>query len=232
MVCSSLNSKQNMPRWGVNASLSKERSQNVPEMCWRYLNSHRCVCLHRKALSRDNFIKTANKQSNFNGWHGGVTAAGHHQGAITMSWLIHVFGWGESVCCECVFWPVRPSLTSSLTGSCSSSHRLPPLTKHVVDEFGHGLGAAVAPFVGAVLQLLHHLSDELGEEDGDVLVAFGRRHFLEVAAVLLSQAAAFVFADLPGVAQVLFVPHQAHGNIRLPGREAASGSFQVFFKKF
>lgn len=127
---------------------------------------------------------------------------------------------------------MHPSLTSSLTGSCSSSHRLPPLTKHVVDEFGHGLGAAVAAFVGAVLQLLHHLPDELGEEDGDVLVAFGRRHFLEVAAVLLSQAAAFVFTDLPGVAQVLFVPHQAHGNIRLPGREAASGSFQVFFFLF
>lgn len=127
---------------------------------------------------------------------------------------------------------MRPSLTSSLTGSCSSSHRLPPLTKHVVDEFGHGLGAAVAPFVGAVLQLLHHLPDELGEEDGDVLVALGRRHLLEVAAVLLSQAAAFVFADLPGVAQVLFVPHQAHGNIRLPGIEAVQARSRSFFFYF
>lgn len=110
-------------------------------------------------------------------------------------------------------------------GSCSSSDRLPPLSKHVVDEFGHGLGAAVAPLVGPVLQLLHHLPDKLGEEDGDVLVALGRRHLLEVAAVLLRQASAFVFADLPGVTQVLFVPHQAHGNIRLPAREAPSVSF-------
>lgn len=70
--------------------------------------------------------------------------------------------------------------------SCSSSHRLPPLPKHIVDQLGHGLGAAVASFVGPLLQLLHHLADELGKEDGDVLVALGCRHLLEVAAVLLS----------------------------------------------
>lgn len=76
-----------------------------------------------------------------------------------------------------------------------------------------------------MLQLLHHLPEELGEEDGDVLVALSRRHLLEVAAVLLSQEAALVFTDLPGVAQVLLVPHQADRNVRLPEREASSASF-------
>ncbi|KAF3855210.1 hypothetical protein F7725_023265 [Dissostichus mawsoni] len=67
-----------------------------------------------------------------------------------------------------------------------------------VKELGHGLGAAVAPPVGSVLQELHHLSDELCEECGDVLVALGRRHLLEVAAVLLSKAAALLLTHLPG----------------------------------
>lgn len=95
--------------------------------------------------------------------------------------------------------PVPRWLYMQPSGSCSSSNRLPPLAEHVVDEFGHGLGAAVAPFVSLVLQQVHHLTDELGEEDGDVLVALGCRHLLEVAAVLLSQAATFVFTHLPGV---------------------------------
>jgi len=50
-------------------------------------------------------------------------------------------------------------------------HRFPPLAKHIVDKFGHGLGATVASPVGTVLQVLHHLPNELCEEVGDVLVA-------------------------------------------------------------
>lgn len=97
-----------------------------------------------------------------------------------------------------------------------TSHRLPPFAKHVVDEFGHGFGAAVAPPVGSVLQVLHHLPDELREEVGNVLVALSRRNLLEVTAVLLRQGAAFLLLHLTGMAQVLLVAHQTHGNIHVP----------------
>lgn len=107
------------------------------------------------------------------------------------------------------------------------SHRLPPLSKHIVDELGHGLGAAVAPPVSSVLKVLHHLPDELSEEIGDILVALCRRDLLEVAAVLLSQAAALIFAHLAGVTQVLLVAHQTHRNLCLPEKEAWRREMQV-----
>ncbi|TNN77255.1 hypothetical protein EYF80_012562 [Liparis tanakae] len=84
----------------------------------------------------------------------------------------------------------------------STSHGLPPLAEHVVDELGYRLGAAVAPAVGAVLEVLHHAADESREEAGDVVVTLGGRDLLEVAAALLGQAAALVLTHLPGVAQL------------------------------
>lgn len=98
------------------------------------------------------------------------------------------------------------------------SHRLPPLAEHIVDELGHGLGAAVAPPVCPVPQLLHHLADEQREEVGNVLVALGRRHFLEVAAALLGEAPALVLAHLPRVTEVLLVAQQAHGDLGVPAK--------------
>lgn len=99
------------------------------------------------------------------------------------------------------------------------SHRLPPLAKHIVDEFSHRLRAAVATSVSSVLEMLHHLPDELSKEVGDVLVALGCWHLLEVTAVLLSQAATLVLTHLPSVAQVLLVSHQTHRNWYLPETE-------------
>lgn len=115
--------------------------------------------------------------------------------------------------------PVPFFLSMHLPLTDNPSHRLPPLAEHVVDEFGHGLGSAVAPPVGPVPELLHHLADQLREEVGDVLVALGRRHLLEVAAALLGQPTALVLAHLPGVTQVLLVAQQADGNLRLPVEE-------------
>lgn len=201
-----------------------------------------------KALSNGNLFKTAttNKAT-----ISGLTQRGHHcrsppggdHHVLTSPSLLLISSASFSLVGRIfMFWVcllTSPSLLHQFSSSrwfylqppasCSSSHWLPPLPKHVVDELGHGLGATVASFVGPLLQLLHHLADELGEEDGDVLVALGCRHLLEVAAVLLSQAAAFLFTDLPGVAQVLFVPHQAHGNIGLPKRQVASVSFPGLF---
>lgn len=127
-------------------------------------------------------------------------------------------------------WPVLfnmgPHTTSqslqliSLWLKLGPSHWLPPLAKHIVDELGHRLGAAVASSVGSVLEVLHHLPDELGEEIGDVLVALGCWDLLEVTAVLLSQAAALILTHLPGVTQVLLVAHQAHRNLRVPETDA------------
>lgn len=97
-----------------------------------------------------------------------------------------------------------------------TSHWFSPLAKDIVDEFGHGLGAAVAPPVGSVLEVLHHLPDELGEEVGDVLVALGRWHLLEVTAVLMRQAAGFLLSYLACMAKVLLVTHQTYGNVRVP----------------
>lgn len=98
----------------------------------------------------------------------------------------------------------------------STSNRLPSLPKHVVDEFGHRLRAAVATSVCPVLQVLHRLSDQSCKEVGDILVALSSRDFLEGAVVLLCQAAALLLVHLPHVTQVLLVPHQTHRNLHLP----------------
>ena len=56
----------------------------------------------------------------------------------------------------------------------SLSHRLPPLAEDIVDEFGHGLGAAGASpaLLGfaALAGVLHHL----GEYECHLLVVLGR----------------------------------------------------------
>lgn len=102
----------------------------------------------------------------------------------------------------------------------SLSDGLPPLAEDVVDELGHGLGAAVAPALGhvAVPQVLHDVAHQLGEEVGDGQVVLGGRHLLEVAPVLQRRRPALLLAHLPAVAQVLLVPHQADGHIHLPGQ--------------
>ena len=98
------------------------------------------------------------------------------------------------------------------------SNGLPPLAKDVVDKLGHGFGAAVAPAVGPVLQVLHHVPHQLGEEVGDLQVVLGRRHLLEVALVLQGHGAGLLLAHLPAVAQVLAVSHQTDGNVYVPGQ--------------
>lgn len=140
----------------------------------------------------------------------------------------------SSVCVNVCVWTKQSSdlewvHAESPSPPAAPSHGLPPLSKHIVDELGHGLGAAVAPAVCSVLEVLHHLPDELGEEIGDILVAFCRRDLLEVAAVLLSQAAALIFAHLAGVTQVLLVAHQTHRNLCVPATEAWWCEMQVIY---
>ena len=95
------------------------------------------------------------------------------------------------------------------------SDRFPPLAEDIVDELGHGLRATVATEVGPVLQVIHDVADELGEEVGYLQVVLCCRNLLEVASVLLSQGTALFLKHLTGVAQVLLVPHQADWDVHL-----------------
>lgn len=98
----------------------------------------------------------------------------------------------------------------------SRSHWFPPLSEHVVDELGHGLGAAGASsaLLGFAAQagVLHHL----GEDERHLLVVLGHRQLVELAAVLGSQALTLLSLDLPHVAQVLLVAHQKYERVHVP----------------
>lgn len=80
------------------------------------------------------------------------------------------------------------------------SNRLSPLSKDIVDELGHGLGATVPSAVTSMLKMFHHMPDEFGEEVGDIQVVLCCRHLLEVAFVLLGQGAALLLTHLTAVA--------------------------------
>lgn len=105
-----------------------------------------------------------------------------------------------------------------------NSHWLPPLAKDVVDEFGHGLGAAGASpaFLGLAAQasILHHL----GEYERHLLVVFSCWELEELAVKLSRQALTFFTQHFSRVAQVLFVTHQKYERVSVPvGQKSEQG---------
>lgn len=96
------------------------------------------------------------------------------------------------------------------------SHRFPPLSKHVIDELGHGLGAAGAPPTLLRLAVQASIAHHLGEHERHLLAVLGGRQLIEQAAHLARQLLALLPAHLTHMAQVLLVAHQEHHWIRLP----------------
>jgi len=58
-------------------------------------------------------------------------------------------------------------------------------TKHIIDEFSHGLGATVLSAASAVLKVIHHMTNELREGVGYLQTVLCNGHPQEVA--VLSQ---------------------------------------------
>lgn len=94
--------------------------------------------------------------------------------------------------------------------SCSCSHRFPPLAEHIVNEFGHGLGAAGSAPALFGFSAQAGVAHQLCKHERNLLVALSRGELVELAVPISRQPLTLLLAHLTHVAQVLFIAHQEH----------------------
>lgn len=91
-----------------------------------------------------------------------------------------------------------------------SLNRLSPLSKHVINQFGHGFWAAGASLL-LPLGMSREASQSLDEHRSHFLALFRSWQFTKLASVIQGQLLSFIPTNFSYVAQILFVPNQNHG---------------------